>query len=115
MNLGSPQQLPGEAFVCGGGTCSADLFRKGSGVSVDGEGRLQGVSLNCAPSVSVAALTAPMPHRSAGVTTVGAIRRLGGSVTPARSGKNDFHCILDGITAEQAAGLFTPAIANPNR
>jgi hypothetical protein len=31
------------------------------------------------------------------------------------SANNRFHCVLAGITPEQAAGLFTPVVANPNR
>jgi hypothetical protein len=61
------------------------------------------------------ALSAAIPNRQVGMTTVGSIRRLGGTVTPAPSGKNRFHCVLGGITPEQAAGLFSPVVANPNR
>ena len=115
MGFGPMVPLPDEAFVCRGGTCAADRFRDGSGVSVDAAGRLHGVSVNCASSASVVALTASIPNRVVGVTTVGKIHHLGGSVIPAPSWKNGFHCILGGMTAEQAAGLFTPPVANPNR
>ncbi len=71
--------------------------------------------MNSAAGVSVGALAAGIPNRQIGVTTVGAVRRMGGSVTPAPSATNRFHCVLAGITPEQAAGLFTPIIANPNR
>jgi predicted NAD/FAD-binding protein len=65
--------------------------------------------------LSIEALTSSIPNRQIGVTTVGAIRRLGGTVTLMPSGNNRFHCVLVGITPDEAAGLFTPVIANPNR
>jgi hypothetical protein len=63
----------------------------------------------------MAELTSGIPNRQIGVTTVGDIRRSGGPVTPVPSANNRFHCVLAGITPEQAAGLFTPVVANPNR
>lgn len=71
--------------------------------------------MNSAAQTTVEALTSGIPNRQVGVTTVGAIRRMGGSVTPAPTANNRFHCVLAGITPEQAAGLFTPVVANPNR
>jgi hypothetical protein len=65
--------------------------------------------------MTVDVLTSDIPNRQIGVTTVGAVHRMGGSVTPTPSANNRFHCILAGITPDQAARLFTPVIANPNR
>jgi hypothetical protein len=107
--------LPDEAFVCRGGTCSAERFHAGAGVTLDEAGRLHGVSVNSAAGAAIDALTASIPNRQIGVTTVGIVRRLGGSVTPAPSANNRFHCVLGGITPEQAARLFTPVVPNPNR
>ena len=107
--------LPGDALVCRGGLCSADRFRQGSGVTLDAFGRLVGVSVNSAAMTPIAALSAAIPNRQIGVTIVGAIRLAGGTVTPAPSVNNRFHCVLGGITPEQAARLFSPSVANPNR
>jgi hypothetical protein len=115
MALAPTLALPGDALVCRGGTCSADRFRQGSGVTLDVAGRLVGVSVNCAAMTPIAALSAAIPNRQIGVTTVGAIRRIGGTVIPAPFTNNRFHCVLGGITREQAARLFSPSVANPNR
>jgi hypothetical protein len=115
MAAALPPALPDEALVCRGGTCSADRFHQGSGVTLDVGGRLNGVSVNSAAMTPLDVLSAAIPNRQVGVTTVGSIRRLGGTVTPAASGKNRFHCVLGGITPDQAADLFSPVVANPNR
>lgn len=107
--------LPNDAPVCRGGTCSPERFRAGAGVTLDNEGLLQGVSVNSAAHSTVKALTSNIPNRQIGVTTVGAVRDMGGSVRPEPSVSNRFHCVLSGITPEQAAELFAPVIANPNR
>lgn len=115
MARGPRDALPDDAPVCRGGTCSAERFRAGAGVTLDNAGRLQGVSVNSAARTTVEVLTFSIPNRQVGVTTVGAVRRMGGSVTPAPSANNRFHCVLAGVTPEQATGLFTPVVANPNR
>jgi hypothetical protein len=76
---------------------------------------LIGVSVNCAAETSIEELTLAIPNRQIGVTTVGAIRRLGGMVVPAPSTNNRFHCLLGGITPDEAARRFMPVVANPNR
>jgi len=115
MVLAPRLALPDEALVCRGGTCSAERFRQGSGVTLDTGGRLVGVSVNCAAMTAIEALSAAIPNRQIGVTTVGSIRHIGGTVIPAPSANNRFHCVLGGITPQQAARLFSPAVANPNR
>jgi hypothetical protein len=109
------QALPDDALVCRGGLCSPEFFRRGSGVSLDLAGRLMGVSVNSAGMTALELLSANIPNRQMGVTTVGAIRALGGTVAKAPSIGNRFHCVLSGITPEQAASLFAPPVANPNR
>lgn len=101
--------------MCRGGTCSPERFRAGAGVTLDNAGRLQGVSVNSAANTTVKALTSNIPNRHIGVTTVAAVRGMGGSVRPEPSASNRFHCVLPGITPEQAAALFASVIANPNR
>jgi hypothetical protein len=113
--------LPDTALVIRGGQNLAVHFAQGSGVTVDVDGRIQGVSVNCAPDVSVQELTAPnlrtgypgIPHNRVGVTTVGAIRAAGGDVVPAPTRTNPYHALLSGVTPGQASQLFRPTMKNP--
>jgi hypothetical protein len=116
-------QLPDEALVIRGGRNLPDSFARGSGVTVDAGGRIQGVSVNCAAGLSVQELTAPdprsgypgIPHNQIGVTTVGAVRAAGGEVTSSPTRTNPCHATLGGLTPEQASNLFRPTVRNPNR
>jgi hypothetical protein len=74
-----------------------------------------GVSVNSAAMTSIDVLSAAIPDRQIDVTTVGSIRRIGGTVVAAPSANNRFHCVLHGITPEAAAGLFSPVVPNSNR
>lgn len=113
--MSSPNRiLRDEALVCRGGTCTADRFAGGSGVTIDAAGRLSGVSVNSAPGRTVEELTASIPNKQVGVTTVGAIRAAGGDVIPDPRPNSPFHCQLYGITPVQAARLFTPTRQNPH-
>ncbi|WP_082576521.1 RHS repeat-associated core domain-containing protein [Lysobacter sp. Root604] len=110
------ERLPDSTLVCRGGACTADRFRNGSGVTIDGNGNLQGVSVNSAPGKSVAELSEGIPNGQVGVTTVGDIRKAGGDVVPSpRGARNPDHCTMCGITPEKAEELFTPTVRNPNR
>ena len=81
------------------------------------------VSVNSYPGASVEELTTAnsqigfrgIPHTLIGVTTVGAIRKAGGVVTPSPTKKNPYHATLSGLTPEQASRLFQPVRRNPNR
>ena len=114
--------LPDEAIVVRGGQNLPANFAQGSRVTVDVEGKMEGVSVNAAPSVSVQELTAPnlhtgypgIPHNQVGVTTVSAIRAAGGDVVPAPTRTNPYHATLSGLTPEQASQLFRPTVKNPN-
>ena len=106
--------LPDNAHVCRGGTCTADRFTKGSGVTVDSQGKLSGVSVNSAPGKSVQELSQGIPNKQVGVTTVGDVRKAGGDVIPSPNDNNLNHCTLCGITPQKAEKLFTPTINNPN-
>lgn len=107
--------LPDDAIVCRGGSCTADKFTGGSGVTTDAAGKLDGVSVNSAPGKSLQELTEGIPHSKVGVTTVGDVRRAGGDVIASPTKSNRNHATLSGITARQAEGLMTPTIRNPNR
>jgi hypothetical protein len=106
--------LPDDARVVRGGSCTAERFRSGSGVRVDEQGLLYGVSVNAAAGKSVPELSGMIPNRRVGVTTVGDIRAAGGAVKPAPNSRNADHCVMSGLTAEQAENLFTPIHRNPN-
>jgi len=114
--------LPDSALVVRGGQNLPTNFAQGSGVTLDKEGRVQGVSVNAAADVPVQALTAPhpdtgypgLPYNQIGVTTVGAIRAAGGDVVPAPTRTNPYHALLRGLTPEQASQLFRPTQKNPN-
>jgi RHS repeat-associated protein len=106
--------LSDDALVCRGGLCTADRFAHGSGVTLDEAGRLQGVSVESANGASLEALTASIPNKQVGVTTVGQIRAAGGQVVPS-PGRSTYHATMSGITPQQAERLFTPTVPNPNR
>jgi hypothetical protein len=50
-----------------------------------------------------------------GVTTVGAIRALGGEIEPSPTKANPHHATLSGLTPELASQLFRPTRPNPSR
>ena len=114
--------LPDEALVVRGGRNLPENFIEGSGVALV-DGKLQGVSVNSSPGLSLAQLTAPdpqtgypgIPHNKVGVTTVGAVRAAGGEVTPSRTRGNPHHATLSGLTPEVASALFQPTVKNPGR
>jgi hypothetical protein len=115
--------LPDDAVVVRGGQNLPENFAQGSGVTVDAGGKVQDVSVNAAPGLSVKELTAPdaqtgypgIPHNQVGVTTVGKVRALGGDVVPSPRKRNPNHATLGGLTPEQASSLFRPTVKNPNR
>jgi hypothetical protein len=107
--------LPDDAPVVRGVTNTAERFENGSGVTVDGSGNLNGVSVNSGAGKSVTELSEGIPNGQVGVSTVGDVRAAGGEVTPSPTRTNPFHCTLSGISAEVASALFTPTIANPCR
>lgn len=115
--------LPDDALVVRGGRNLPESFAYGSGVTVNSGGKVQGVSVNAAPALSVNELTAPdrqsgypgIPHNQVGVTTVGKVQALGGDVVASPSMKNPNHATVSGLTPEQASGLFQPTIKNPSQ
>ena len=114
--------LPDDALVVRGGQNLPENFAHGSGVSVDPGGKLEGVSVNAAPGLSLPELTTPnpatgypgIPHHQVGVTTVGAVRAAGGEVVPSPTRANPYHATLSGVTPEQASDLFRPTVSNPS-
>ncbi|MCY1301022.1 hypothetical protein D9M68_726270 [compost metagenome] len=106
--------LPDSALVCRGGSCTADKFANGSGVTIDASGKLNGVSVNSATGRTLKELAAGIPHNKIGVTTVGDIRKAGGNVIPSPTKQNPNHATLQGITPQQAQDLMTPTVRNPS-
>ena len=106
-----------------GGQNTASSFVQGSAVTSDASSKLQGVSVNSAPGLSLDELTAPnraagypgIPHNQVGVTTVGEVRKAGGDVVPSPTRGNPHHATLSGLTPEQASELFQPTRKNPSR
>jgi hypothetical protein len=117
------EPLPDDALVVRGGQNLPENFAQGSGVTADAGGKVEGVSVNASPGLSVQELTAPdpqtgypgIPHNQVGVTTVGKVRALGGDVVPSPRKKNPTHASLSGLTPEQASSLFRPTVKNPNK
>jgi hypothetical protein len=62
----------------------------------------------------VAELAQAIPHGQIGVTTVRAVREVGGDVVRT-TGRSPYHATLTGLTPEQASRLLTPAVPNPAR
>jgi hypothetical protein len=107
-------RLPDSAIVCRGGSCSADHFVSGTGVTVDAQGKLQNVSVNSAPNAGIPELSKTIKHGKVGSTTVGEVRAAGGDVTPSPNTNNPTHCTLCGISPQQAEDLFKRTEPNPN-
>jgi RHS repeat-associated protein len=107
-------EISNDAYVCRGGTCTAERFASGSGVITNSDGTLSGVSVNSASGVSIQELTSNIPNKQVGVTTVGNIRAAGGNVIPFPLDNNPYHAIMNGLTPSIAEFLFTPTIRNPN-
>ena len=115
--------LPDEALVVRGGQNLPENFAQGSGVRVGPGGKIERVSVNCAPGLSVEELTVATPqtgypgivHNQIGVTTVGEVRAAGGEVVPAPTRPNPNHAVLNGLTPEAASDLFRPTRRNPSR
>jgi hypothetical protein len=103
------------AFVVRGGTNLPQNFVNGSGVTLDANGLLQGVSVNSAPGLTIKELSVGIPNTQIGVTTLSEIRAAGGSVTPSATRLNPNHCIMCGLTPETASELFRPTIRNPHK
>jgi hypothetical protein len=121
--MAAPAPLPDDALVVHGGANLPVSFAEGTDVTLDENGKLLNVSVNAGAGLTVEQLTAGdpstgycgIPHSRVGVTTVGAVRAAGGDVIWKPSPTNAKHCVLSGITPEQASDLFQPTLPNPNR
>ena len=105
--------LPNSALVCRGGSCKADNFENGSGVTKAANGTLSGVSVQSAPGLTVGELGNGFPHPKVGVTTVGKIRGQGGEVTSTPRPGNINHAEVTNLTPQQLECLMKAQV-NPN-
>lgn len=102
-------ELSDGMLLCRGGLCNADKFMKGAErVNIDGS--LQGVSVFGKPGMGAKDLGKLIPHSEYGVSSVGAVRSLGGNVV--QQGNNLNHYIINGLTPQQLESLFRPTILN---
>jgi hypothetical protein len=110
---GGPDQ---NQYVVRGGLCDAERFCTGSGVTIDSDGNLQGVSVQSYPKTSVQELSQRqwVPQNQIGVTTVAQINLAGGLIVASPTFFNPYHATLSGISPAVAQGLFQPTILNPN-
>jgi hypothetical protein len=103
------ERISDEAIVVRGGQNRPEDVRRGIGTHPSG---VTGISVECGQDVSVEALSALIPHRQIGVTTVGAVREAGGDVIRT-SGRSPYHATLTGLVPDEISFLLTPTISNP--
>jgi hypothetical protein len=104
-------RLGDEVVLVRGGTNTAERFASGSGVTSDAAGNLSGVSVNSGRTIEEAAQG--IRNNQVGVSTVGDVRRAGGTVIRDPLPDNPSHCLMGGCTADDFSRLFTPTIKNP--
>ena len=98
-----------DAVVVRGGRNRPVDLERGTGTHPSGT---TGVSVECASGLTVKELAASLPHGQIGVTTVAAVRALGGDVVRT-SGRSPYHATLTGLSPEEMSALLTPTIRNP--
>lgn len=103
--------ISNEAIVVRGGRNLAEDIRRGMGTHPSG---VTGISVECGEEVSVQELSASIPHRQIGVTTVSAVREAGGDVIRT-SGRSQYHATLTGLIPDEIGLLLTPTISNPSK
>ncbi len=103
--------LSDSAIVVRGGGNRPEDIRRGIGTHPSG---ITGISVECGEDCSVQDLSASIPHGRIGVTTVGAVRAVGGDVIRT-SGRSPYHATLTGLISDEISGLLTPTIPNPSK
>ncbi|MCU0549973.1 MAG: hypothetical protein MUC48_11550 [Leptolyngbya sp. Prado105] len=105
------ERISDEAIVVRGGRNRPEDIRRGIGTHPSG---VTGISVECGQGVSVQELSAAIPHRQVGVTTVGTVRAAGGDVIRT-SGRSQYHATLTGLIPDEISLLLTPTISNPSK
>jgi hypothetical protein len=98
-------------IVIRAGACSADAFRSGSGVLDDGDGNIQGLSVNCVSETSDVKKYANYLNGIGGynsycVATTVAVGKAGGVLKTDKLPTNRYHCLLAG-KAKNLANVLT--------
>ena len=102
--------IPDEALVVRGGKNRSEDITRAIGIHPS---RVIGISVESGLGLSVMELFSKIPHRQLGVTTVGAVRNLGGDIIRT-SARIPNHATLTGLSPESISILLTPTIPNPN-
>ena len=105
------EPIPDEALVVRGGQNNPNDISRATGTHPNG---VTGISVECAVGLTLEELAKLIPHGQVGVTTVGAVRNVGGDVIRT-SGRSPHHGTLTGVSPEQASVLLTPTMPNPAR
>jgi hypothetical protein len=110
--MAEPKVLSDSAIVLRGGRNRPEDIRRGIGTHPSG---ITGISVECEEeNISIQVLSALIPHASIGVTTVGAVRAVGGDVIRT-SGRSPYHATLTGLISDEISLLLTPTIPNPSK
>ena len=91
----------------------AENFANGSGVTLNSDGTLNGVSVQSSNNGTVQTLSIPFKNGQVGVTTVADIEAAGGKIVYDGTSYNPNHATVSGLSALQLQDLFTPTIKNP--
>lgn len=101
-----------DGLVIRGGTCSADAFKNGSGVSIipPGSNNIFDLSVNCTNATNKKqnfnAYTAGIPGPNYCVATIADLERAGIKIKPDPTKTNPIHCLVSG-DANKIAGKLT--------
>ena len=110
--FGLHSTLSPDDIVCRDGTCLAEQFTKGSGITTGPDGKLNGISTQAKPNGSAENLNRPFKNAQVGIATVADIEAAGGTVTldgrlnSANGTMVANHATVEGITAQQAESIF---------
>jgi hypothetical protein len=94
-------------MLCRGGGCKAINFLKGSGVTLEEDGTLSGVSVFGGKTVKEAGDGLPVNFPRAGFVSKTVVEEAGGTV----SGSGP-HYEISGLTAEKLEELFLPTVTS---
>jgi hypothetical protein len=116
QNSDGNQKPPIQLYsVVRGGTCKADQFTNGSGVTSDNNGKLSGVSTQSKDGVDLNTLCGFFRNGQVGVAEDSDITGLGGELVHDGTRRNPNHATINGLTGAELEGIFTPTRNNPNK
>jgi hypothetical protein len=102
-------------YVVRDGINTADRFINGSGVTIDAQGNLQGVSVQTFPNTSVQQVSQRqyLPYNQIGVNILNPVNAAGAAVIPFSYAEQSLSRYNGGISPQTSESLFTPANPNP--